>query len=136
LDWLDKVTQFIKMELKTHKQIVVLGDFNIAPDDRDVHDPEMWHEKILCSSQERGALNKLLALGFEDTFRLFDQDEKLFSWWDYRGGGFRRNHGLRIDLVLASKELIQTCKASTIDKTPRSWERPSDHVPVVAEFSR
>ena len=135
LNWLDKVTKHIKLELKTHKQVVVLGDFNIAPEDRDVHDPDMWHEKILCSSQEREALGKILSLGFEDTFRLFEQEENLFSWWDYRGGGFRRNHGLRIDLVLASKALSKNCTVSSIDKTPRSWERPSDHAPVVAEFT-
>ena len=136
LDWLDKVTKHIKMELKTHKQVIVLGDFNIAPEDRDVHDPDIWREKILCSTQERDALKKLLALGFEDTFRLFEQENALFSWWDYRGGGFRRNHGLRIDLVLASKALSKRCIASVIDQTPRSWERPSDHAPVVAEFNR
>ena len=135
LNWLDKVTKHIQLELKTHKQIVVLGDFNIAPEDRDVHDPDMWHEKILCSSQERKALGKLLGLGFADTFRLFEQEEKLFSWWDYRGGGFRRNHGLRIDLVLASEALSKNCTVSSVDKTPRSWERPSDHAPVVAEFT-
>lgn len=136
LDWLDKVTKHIKMELKKHKQVVVLGDFNIAPEDRDVHDPDMWREKILCSTQERDALSKLLALGFEDTFRQFEQQDALFSWWDYRGGGFRRNHGLRIDLVLASKALSKHCIASVVDQTPRSWERPSDHAPVVAEFNR
>ncbi len=135
LDWLDKVTRHVKTELKTHKNLVVLGDFNIAPEDKDVHDPEMWHEKILCSSQERQALKKMLALGLKDTFRLFDQEDKQFSWWDYRGGGFRRNHGLRIDLVLASESLSDECTASTVDKAPRSWERPSDHAPVVAEFS-
>lgn len=134
LNWLEKVTAFIKQELKTHKKLVVLGDFNIAPDDRDVHDPEIWQGKILCSEEERYAYQELLALGLTDTFRQFDQDEKLFSWWDYRGGGFRRNHGLRIDLILASQTLSAKCKSSIIDKTPRSWERPSDHTPVVAEF--
>jgi len=134
LNWLEKVTAFIKQELKNHKKLVVLGDFNIAPDDRDVHDPESWQGKILCSDQEREAYQKLLSLGLTDTFRLFDQEEKLFSWWDYRGGGFRRNHGLRIDLILASETLSEKCKSSSIDKTPRTWERPSDHTPVVAEF--
>lgn len=135
LNWLDKVTRHVKTELKTHEDVVVLGDFNIAPEDEDVHDPELWHEKILCSSKERQALNKLLALGLKDTFRLFDQEDKQFSWWDYRGGGFRRNHGLRIDLVLASDNLSKHCTASIVDKSPRSWERPSDHAPVVAEFA-
>jgi|TARA_B110000238_G_scaffold92111_1_gene100794 exodeoxyribonuclease-3 len=135
LDWIEKVTTHIKKEMKTHKKVVVLGDFNIAPDDRDVHDPESWEDKILCSQEERQAYEKILSLGLTDTFRQFEQEDKLFSWWDYRGGGFRRNHGLRIDLILASKALSERCKISSIDKTPRSWERPSDHTPVVAEFS-
>ena len=134
LDWLNKVTAFIKEELKTHKKIIILGDFNIAPDDRDVHDPELWQGKVLCSDEERNALNKILDLGFSDTFRQFDQEEKSFSWWDYRGGGFRRNHGLRIDLILASKALSPECSNSWIDREPRTWERPSDHTPVIAEF--
>jgi len=135
LNWIDKVTAHIKKEIKAHKKVIVLGDFNIAPDDRDVHDPDMWKDKILCSDKERQAYEKMLSLGLTDTFRQFEQEEKLFSWWDYRGGGFRRNHGLRIDLILASKTLNEVCKSSIIDKTPRSWERPSDHTPVVAEFS-
>ena len=134
LDWITKVTAHIKQELKTHKKLVVLGDFNIAPDDRDVHDPQSWRGKILCSDEERNAYEKLLKLGLNDTFRQFEQEEKTFSWWDYRGGGFRRNHGLRIDLILASQALCAKCKSSVIDTTPRAWERPSDHAPVVAEF--
>ncbi len=135
LDWLEKVTAHIKKEMKKHKKVVVLGDFNIAPKDNDVHDPKRWKDKILCSQEERQAYEKMLDLGLIDTFRQFDQDENMFSWWDYRGGGFRRNQGLRIDLILASKLLSEQCKNSTIDITPRSWERPSDHTPVVAEFS-
>ena len=135
LDWLEKVTAHIKKEMKKHKKVVVLGDFNIAPEDSDVHDPKRWKDKILCSQEERQAYEKMLALGLMDTFRQFDQDENMFSWWDYRGGGFRRNQGLRIDLILASKLLSEQCKNSTIDITPRGWERPSDHTPVVAEFS-
>lgn len=134
LDWLAKVTQHIKKELVLHKKVVVLGDFNIAPDDRDVYDPPAWQDKILCSRQEREALNKILALGLNDTFRLFEQDENSFSWWDYRGGDFRRNQGLRIDLILASKTLSDECKSSRIDRIPRTWQRPSDHAPVIAEF--
>jgi exodeoxyribonuclease-3 len=134
LDWIDKVTAHIKKEMKAHEKVIVLGDFNIAPDDRDVHDPEMWKDKILCSKEERQAYEKIISLGLTDTFRQFDQEDKSFSWWDYRGGGFRRNHGLRIDLILASKVLSEQCITSSIDKTPRSWERPSDHTPVVAEF--
>lgn len=134
LEWLEKVSQFIKQEIKKHEKLVVLGDFNITPDDRDVHDPEAWKGKILCSDEERAAYQTMLDGGLKDTFRLFDQEEKAFSWWDYRGGGFRRNHGMRIDLILATEALSTICKQSIIDKTPRSWERPSDHTPVVAEF--
>jgi exodeoxyribonuclease-3 len=113
---------------------VVLGDFNIAPEDRDVHDPEAWRGKILCSDPERAALDALLDVGLSDLFRLFDQEERLFSWWDYRMLGFRRNHGLRIDLILGSKSLAGACTSCRIDKEPRRLERPSDHTPVVAEF--
>jgi len=134
LHWLEKVTRWIKGELKKFDQLIVLGDFNIAPEDRDVHDPEAWHEKILCSTPEREALKEMLALGFADTFRLFDQEEKSFSWWDYRMAAFRRDMGLRIDLVLASKALAKRCRAAYIDKEPRRQERPSDHAPVIAEF--
>ena len=134
LDWLAKVTAHIEKELATHKKVLVLGDFNIAPDDRDVYDSQAWQGKILCSRQERQALNKILALGLKDTFRLFEQDQNSFSWWDYRGGGFRRNQGLRIDLILASTMLSDQCKCSRIDSIPRTWQRPSDHAPVIAEF--
>jgi exodeoxyribonuclease-3 len=134
LDWLDKVTGHISEQLQQYERFVVLGDFNIAPDDRDVYDPEAWHERILCSTPEREALQKIQQLGLADTFRLFDQEEHSYSWWDYRAAGFRRNRGLRIDLVLASKALAENCCACTIDKEPRRLERPSDHTPVMAEF--
>lgn len=134
LNWLEKVTAHIHHELEKHQKVVVLGDFNIAPDDRDVHDPELWKGKILCSDAERKAFQSLLALGLSDTYREFEQPESKYSWWDYRGAKFRRNHGLRIDLILANKALIQTCKSSQIDITPRTWDRPSDHAPVIAEF--
>ena len=135
LDWLEKVSEFLKTEIDQYPNYVVLGDFNIAPDDRDVYDPVSWKDKILCSEPERSALAGMLDLGFEDTFRLFEQEESTFSWWDYRSGGFRRNNGLRIDLILASKVLAKQCASSVVDKEPRSWERPSDHAPVVAEFT-
>lgn len=134
MDWLEKVTAMIGREMQAHKKVVVLGDFNIAPDDRDVHDPKAWHEKILCSTPEREALQKILDLGLKDTFRLFEQEEKTWSWWDYRMNAFRRNMGLRIDLVLASEAMEAACKASYIDKEPRRQERPSDHAPAIAEF--
>lgn len=134
LHWLEQVTQFIKRQLKQYPNYIVLGDFNIAPDDRDVHDPELWRERILCSTAEREALNRILGLGLQDTFRLFDQEDGCFSWWDYRTAGFRRNAGLRIDLILASDPLSQNCLSSEIDKEPRGWNRPSDHAPVKATF--
>lgn len=134
LDWLAKVTDFISQELKQYTHFVSLGDFNIVPEDRDVYDPESWREKILCSTSERKALEKIQSLGLEDTFRLFDQEEKSFSWWDYRAAAFRRNMGLRIDLILSSQALAKKCLSCGIDKEPRKWERPSDHAPVWAEY--
>jgi exodeoxyribonuclease-3 len=134
LHWLDRVTDHISEQLQQHERFVVLGDFNIAPDDRDVYDPEAWHERILCSTPEREALQAILDLGLADTFRLFDQEEQSYSWWDYRAAGFRRNRGLRIDLLLASKALADNCRTCSIDKEPRRLERPSDHTPVMAEF--
>jgi len=135
LGWLAALNAFLTEELKKHEKLVVLGDFNIAPDDRDVHDPEKWGEDILCSPPEREALQSLIDLGLSDVFRQFDQPEKTFSWWDYRAAGFRRNAGLRIDLILATKALSDACEASYVDREPRTWERPSDHTPVIAEFS-
>jgi len=134
LRWLASLTNFLKTELEQHENLVVLGDFNIAPADEDVHDPEKWGEAILCSPPEREALAALLDLGLTDVFRKFDQPEKIFSWWDYRAAGFRRNAGLRIDLILTSAAMAKRCTASYVDKEPRAWERPSDHAPVVAEF--
>lgn len=134
LDWLRKVTSFIKKDLEKYPKYIVLGDFNIAPENDDVHDPAAWEEKILCSSKEREALQAILSLGFADTFRLFKQEENSFSWWDYRAAAFRRNMGLRIDLILASELLQANCCLSSIDKIPRGNKRPSDHAPVVAEF--
>lgn len=134
LKWLDCVTDYIKSQLQHYPNYIVLGDFNIAPDDRDVHDPERWNERILCSTLERAALNKILELGFKDSFRLFEQQPDSFSWWDYRAAGFRRNAGLRIDLILASDSLSRRCASAEIDKEPRRWKRPSDHAPVMATF--
>lgn len=135
LDWLQKVTAWLALEMQQHERVVVLGDFNIAPDDRDVHDPEAWRDKVLCSVPERQALQDIYALGLVDTFRLFEQEERIFSWWDYRMNAFRRKMGLRIDLILASSAMAENCIASYIDIEPRRQERPSDHAPAVAEFS-
>ncbi len=134
LSWLAALYPFIKAEMKKHDRLVVLGDFNIAPADADVHDPEKWGEDILCSPPERKALSDLLDLGLTDVFRKFEHPEKTFSWWDYRAAGFRRNAGLRIDLILTTDTMTECCTASYVDKEPRVWERPSDHAPVVAEF--
>ncbi|MBT8060573.1 MAG: exodeoxyribonuclease III [Gammaproteobacteria bacterium] len=134
LHWLDRVTTWLSAELQRHEHVVVLGDFNIAPDDRDVYDPEEWRERILCSTPEREALQRILGLGLTDTFRLFEQEERIWSWWDYRMNMFRRKLGLRIDLVLASESLAKSCTASYIDIEPRRQERPSDHAPAIAEF--
>ncbi len=135
LRWLATLRDFLEDEMSRHEKLVVLGDFNIAPADADVYDAEKWGEGILCSPSERAALNELTALGLTDVFRKFEQPEKSFSWWDYRAAGFRRNAGLRIDLILASEAMAAACTASYIDKEPRVWERPSDHTPVIAEFS-
>jgi exodeoxyribonuclease-3 len=134
LNWLAALTQWLKKEVATHDKVIVMGDFNIAPDDRDVHDPEEWVGKILCSDKERAALQGLLDLGLQDSFRLFEQAEAAFSWWDYRAAGFRRNRGLRIDLLLISAAVAASCDASKIDKEPRTLERPSDHAPVWVSF--
>ena len=134
LAWLKDVTKHLKKDLPKTKYYVVLGDFNIAQKDEDVYDPKAWKDKIVCSSKERGALKKILDLGFRDTFRLFEQEKDLFSWWDYRTGAFRRNRGLRIDLILANNALADKCTKSHIDIGPRKNERPSDHAPAVSFF--
>ena len=134
LRWLGEVTAHLRSELHAHEHVVVAGDFNIAPEDRDVHDPEEWKDAILCSGPERDALATITALGLTDTFRLFEQPERSFSWWDYRAMAFRRNRGLRIDLVLATGGLSRRCTSCRIDRDARKKERPSDHAPVVAEF--
>ncbi|MCU0840113.1 MAG: exodeoxyribonuclease III [Thiobacillaceae bacterium] len=134
LDWLDALTAWLRDELRRHPRLAVLGDYNIAPEDADVHDPAVWAGQVLVSPEERGRFRGLLDLGLRDAFRLFEQPEKSFSWWDYRMAAFRRNLGLRIDHILLSPELAAACRACVIDRTPRGWERPSDHAPVVAEF--
>ena len=135
LGWLASLRRFLESEVKLHEKLVVLGDFNIAPADEDVHNPEKWGEAILCSPAERKALRGLVDLGLTDVFRKFEHPEKTFSWWDYRAAGFRRNAGLRIDLILTSDAMTKQCTSCYVDKEPRAWGRPSDHAPVVAEFS-
>ena len=134
LEWLAALTAQLRKDIETYEHVVIMGDFNIAPADEDVHDPEAWEGKIICSDKERAALDAIKELGFSDTFRQFAQPEKSFSWWDYRAAGFRRDLGLRIDLILATRALAVRCSAATIDKEPRRLERPSDHTPVFAIF--
>lgn len=134
LAWLESLREWLADELREHGEngLAVLGDYNIAPDERDVHDPAVWEGNIHFSIPERTALQSLLDLGLVDSFRLFEQPEKTFSWWDYRMLAFRRNAGLRIDHVLLSHSLAQRCTACVIDRAPRKWEQPSDHAPVIA----
>ena len=134
LRWFRALRDWLADEMMRYPRLAVLGDFNIAPDDRDVHDPKGWEGQIHVSAPERAAFRALLDLGLADSFRLFAQPEKSFSWWDYRMMGFRRNAGLRIDQILLSPALASACSASTIDKAPRRLERPSDHAPVLADL--
>lgn len=133
--WLTALNSWLAGELQKYPKLAVLGDYNIAPDDRDCHDPAAWVGQILVSPPEREHFQQLLQLGFHDSFRLFEQPEKSFSWWDYRMMGFRRNFGMRIDHILVSEALKASCTAAYIDKTPRKLERPSDHTPVVLELA-
>jgi exodeoxyribonuclease-3 len=134
LAWLEKLRTFLSEELKNHPQLILLGDFNIAPEARDVHNPAQWEGQVLFSEPERAKLHALFDLGLQDCYRLHHQDNQGFSWWDYRLNAFKRNLGLRIDLILASKNLAGSCTRSNIDITPRSSDRPSDHAPVIAVF--
>ena len=132
--FLKQLKNYLQQELSIHPHLIVLGDFNIAPEDKDVHDPKIWQDKVLVSPEERHALKHILALGLKDSFRLFNNEPGYYTWWDYRAGAFRRNHGLRIDHILSSDALISRCIACEIDKEIRLWEKPSDHVPVIAIY--
>ena len=135
LQWLEALRTQLARELDRHERLVVVGDFNIAPEDRDVHDPVAWEGKIHCSPAERAALGRILELGLHDAFREFEQPERAFSWWDYRAAAFRRNLGLRIDLILCSDAMRSLLRSCRIDVEPRRLDRPSDHAPVVADFA-
>ena len=135
LAWLKALENWLSEELAQNSRLALLGDFNIAPTDSDVHDPAKWIGQNLVSPPEREAFQQLLNLGFTDSFRMFEQAPKSFSWWDYRMMGFRRNAGLRIDHILLSEALKEKCTESIIDKEPRTWEQPSDHAPVIAKIS-
>jgi exodeoxyribonuclease-3 len=134
LAWLDRLRIYLASLLAEHEHLLVVGDFNIAPEDRDVHDPAAWEGSVHVSPPEREALAKITALGLADLFRRFDQPQNAWSWWDYRMNSFRRDRGLRIDLMFASPALAARCTACTIDRAPRTWDRPSDHAPVTATF--
>jgi exodeoxyribonuclease-3 len=134
LRWYEALTAWLRDELARRPRLAVLGDFNVAPEDRDVHNPRRWEGQVHVSGPERDAFRALLALGLADAFRLFEQPEKEFSWWDYRLMAFQRGWGLRIDEILLSPELAKRCVSCAIDKAPRALERPSDHAPVVAEL--
>jgi exodeoxyribonuclease-3 len=137
LNWLDALTDWLREEISNYPNLVVAGDFNIAPEDRDVYDPVAWAGQILCSDAERAAFKNLQALGLKDSFRLFDPPENppTYSWWDYRMLGFQRNRGLRIDHILLSARMAERCRAAGIDREMRKRERPSDHAPVTAEVA-
>jgi exodeoxyribonuclease-3 len=134
LRWFAALREYLEAELRAHPRLAVAGDFNVAPDDRDVHDPKAWEGQVHVSAPERAAWRALLGLGLQDSFRLFEQPEKIYSWWDYRMLGFRRNAGLRIDHILLSPALAALCTAAAVDKAPRRLERPSDHAPALAEL--
>jgi exodeoxyribonuclease-3 len=136
LDWLGKLQAWLSDELQQNQRLALLGDFNIAPQDQDVHDPKAWEGQNLVSPPERDAFQELINLGFSDSFRMFEQAPKTFSWWDYRMMGFRRNAGMRIDHILLSEALKEQCSASIVDKEPRTWEQPSDHAPVIATIQK
>ncbi|HSV70270.1 MAG TPA: exodeoxyribonuclease III [Methylibium sp.] len=135
MQWLRALRDWVREELAAHPRLVLMGDYNIAPEDRDVHDPVAWAGQIHCTPEERGHFQALLGLGLHDAFRLFEQPPKSWSWWDYRNLAFRRNQGLRIDHILVSEALRPAVTACTIDKLPRKNERPSDHAPVVVTLS-
>jgi exodeoxyribonuclease-3 len=135
LNWLAALTDWLRGELARHEQVLLAGDFNIAPEPRDVHDPALWEGQVLFSEPERAAFRALLALGLQDSFRLFEQPERSYTWWDYRNLAFRRKMGLRIDHILLSAPLAARCTSCTIDVEPRRREQPSDHAPVIATLS-
>ncbi len=135
MTWLEAMRAHVKRETRQHDQLVLMGDFNIAPEARDIHDPAEWEGKIMCSDREREALAAITGLGFHDLYREFEQEDNTFSWWDYRMGAFNRNRGLRIDLILCTAPLVGKSTGCAIDVEPRKLEKPSDHAPVWAEFS-
>ncbi|NML46518.1 exodeoxyribonuclease III [Ramlibacter sp. G-1-2-2] len=134
MKWLDGLREHVRAEMAQHERLVLLGDFNVAPEDRDSFDPEGLRETIHHTTEERTHFRELLSLGLVDSFRMFEQPEKSFSWWDYRMLGYQKNRGLRIDHILVSEALKPLVKACAVDRTPRKWKQPSDHAPVTVEF--
>lgn len=134
LQWLNKIQNYIQQQMSEHKNLIVLGDFNIAPEERDVYDPARWQGQVLFSDPEKTAFQNLLSIGLKDSFRLFEQVPASFSWWDYRMASFQRNLGLRIDHILISENLTKKCVSCLIDKEPRKLTQPSDHAPVEVQF--
>ena len=134
LEWLARLREFFDAHYQTSEQVLVCGDFNVATEDRDVHDPKRWAGKVLFSEPERAALARVKEWGFVDAFRLRNDEEKQYSWWDYRLMAFRRNWGLRIDHIWVTEPLAARARAAMIAKETRAWERPSDHAPVIVEF--
>lgn len=132
LSWLDALLAWLPAEMARHPRLALLGDYNIAPEDQDVHDPARWADDVLVSPAERERFRRLTGLGLVDCFRSFEQPEKSYTWWDYRAFSFRRNAGLRIDHILLSPALAADCRSCEIDRQPRHAERPSDHTPVIA----
>jgi exodeoxyribonuclease-3 len=135
LDWMKRLRSFFDNNYERDAPVILCGDFNVAPEDRDVHNPQLWQERIMCSQAERTALDEIKRWGFTDTFRQHHEEGGQFSWWDYRAGAFRRNLGLRIDHVWGTKPVAKRSVNTWIDIEPRTWERPSDHAPLVAEFN-
>lgn len=135
LRWLDAVSAWLVAERAKYEKLVVVGDFNIAPTDADVHDPAAWAGQVLCTDQERAAFNHWVGLGLTDCFRKFDHPPKTFTWWDYRMLGFPKNNGLRIDHILATPALADACTECVVDRNERKGEKPSDHAPVTATFA-
>ncbi|MEJ7710410.1 MAG: exodeoxyribonuclease III [Pyrinomonadaceae bacterium] len=134
LEWMKSLRKFFDVGYKPDEQVLLCGDFNVAPEDRDVYDPDFWRGRILFSEPEKSALAEMAAWGLVDSFRIFNQEKGRYSWWDYRAGAFRRDAGLRIDHIWITNALAKACTGVVIDKEPRGWERPSDHTPVIAEF--
>jgi len=131
LEWLSHLHDYVEAQLKSHQQLVLLGDYNIAPEPRDTYDPAIWEGQVLCSEPERQAFRNLIGLGLVDSLRYFNQEDRQFTWWDYRNMAFRRKQGLRIDHLLVSPSVLERAESCIIDTAPRKLERPSDHTPVI-----